>query len=157
MEQHTIQGGEREGREIVNTLRLCNHNLVHQHSYFCFISAPKASPTIPFAQGISRTSVQFNFSSPRPYYAAYDITGYTVRYWKVGGIIARSFINDLSVANVTFPPGSSPAILKGLEVYTKYCLSARLVSSFGSGEFGPCTTVMTLEGGKQPILQMCDQ
>ena len=119
-----------------------------QHSYFNFILAPTASPTIPFAQGISRTSVQFNLSSPRPYYAAYDVTGYTVGYWKEETRVVRSIIGDFSVANVTFPPGSTTAILEGLEVYTKYCLSARLVSSFGSGEFGPCTTVMTLEGGK---------
>ena len=116
--------------------------------HFLYILAPTASPTIPFAEGISRTSVQFKLSLPRPYYAAYDITGYTVRFWKLAARAARSSIDDYPMANVTFPQGSTTAILEGLEVYTEYSLSARLVNSFGFGEFGPCTTAMTLESGK---------
>ena len=125
-----------------------------------FVPAPTMSPTIHYAHGINATSIQFNLSSPRPYYAAYNITGYLVRYWKSLEDVARarrSFAEDSSAANVTFPPGSITAILTGLEAYTEYCLSAQVTNVFGAGPFGPCTTAMSGESGNafNIFVQMC--
>lgn len=106
------------------------------------------SPTIYNAHGIKTTSIQFNLSSPQPYYAAYNVIGYIVRYWKVEAGSYKNLTGDSSTANATFPPGTITAMLTGLEAYTVYCLSAQLVSSFGDGVSGPCTIAMTLEGGK---------
>lgn len=116
--------------------------------FISLITAPTKSPTIHYAQGINTTSIQFNLSSPQPYYASYDVTGYIVHYWKVESSSRRNLTGNSSATNVAFPPGTIRAILTGLEAYKEYCLSARLVSSFGAGVSGPCTIAMTLEGGK---------
>lgn len=132
------------------------HYIIHTVLYsVSLLLAPTKSPTIPFAHGISSTSIQFDLSFPRPYYAAYNVTGYTVRYWRVGSKERRSTMDELSTENKTFhlngilPVGNTTVTLAGLEVYTKYCLSVQLVSGFGSGPFGFCTSVMTLEGGNK--------
>ena len=104
-----------------------------------FISAPTKSPQIQGAFGIDASTIQFNLIPPRPYYAAYEITGYSIRYWK-------SEKNSSSQIK-TFHAETVTVNLTGLEAYTEYCLSAAAVSSYGTGYYGSCTTAMTNESG----------
>ncbi len=103
------------------------------------ISAPTRAPKIHEARGINGTSIQFSLTPPRPYYAAYEITWYNVRFWKNETIP--------SYQTKTFPPRTVTVVLTGLDVCTEYCLSALAVSSYGTGSYGRCTTAMTDECG----------
>lgn len=108
-------------------------------SYIIFISAPTKSPKIQEARGINRNSIQFSLIPPQPYYAAYNITGYKIRCWK-------NETNSSSQIK-TYPVETVTVHLTGLDVYTEYCLSAAAFNSYGTGHYGPCTTVMTNESG----------
>ncbi|XP_068727262.1 uncharacterized protein [Montipora capricornis] len=109
--------------------------------------APTMGPTILLAHATSSSAIQFQLSPPRLYYALHNVIMYIVHYQKVEESIQG--ILDLRdtgyMTNVTFGPGNATAILTRLEAYTKYCLSAQLISTFGAGPFGISTTVMTLE------------
>ena len=104
-----------------------------------FISAPTKSPKIQGALGIDASTIQFNLIPPRPYYAAFEIIGYNIRYWK----------NETNASSQikTFPAETVTVNLTGLEAYTEYCLSAAAVNSYGTGYYGSCTTAMTNESG----------
>ncbi|KAL9951704.1 hypothetical protein ACROYT_G044426 [Oculina patagonica] len=98
---------------------------------------PTRAPKIHEARGINGTSIQFSLTPPRPYYAAYEITGYNVRFWKNETIP--------SYQTKAFPPGTVTVVLTGLDACTEYCLSAQAVISYGTGSYGRCTTAMTDE------------
>ena len=106
------------------------------------LSAPTMPPTIFEAYGLGTTSIQFCLSPPRPYYAAYEVTGYKIRYRKLG-----QTSNSFPYKTMKFPPESVTANLTGLDTYESYCLSAQAVTSYGPGVFGPCTNVTTSESG----------
>lgn len=116
------------------------HNSRHINLHFViFISAPTKSPDIQEAFGSDAITIQFSLIPPRPYYAAYEITGYNIRFWK-------SETNS-SYQIKTFPVETVTVNLTGLDVYTKYCLSAAAFNSYGTGNYGSCTTAMTNESG----------
>ncbi|XP_078352789.1 uncharacterized protein LOC144637600 [Oculina patagonica] len=98
---------------------------------------PTRAPKIHDAPSVNGTSIQFSFTPPQPYYAAYEITGYNVRFWKNETIP--------SYQTKAFPPGTVTVVLTGLDVCTEYCLSVQAVSSYGTGSYGRCTTAMTDE------------
>ncbi|XP_078352793.1 uncharacterized protein LOC144637605 [Oculina patagonica] len=98
---------------------------------------PTRAPKIHDAPSVNGTSIQFSFTPPQPYYAAYEITGYNVRFWKNETIP--------SYQTKAFPPGTVTVVLTGLDACTEYCLSVQTVSSYGTGSYGRCTTAMTDE------------
>lgn len=123
--------------------RLRRHLFHHPLTYLffiIFIAAPTKSPQIHGAFGIDESTIQLNLIPPRPYYAAYEITGYNIRCWK-------SETNSAYQIK-TFPAETATVNLTGLDVYTEYCLSAAAVNSYGTGCYGSCTTAMTNESGK---------
>ena len=116
------------------------HNSRHISLFFIiFISAPIKSSQIQGAFGTDAITIQFNLIPPQPYYAAYEITGYSIRFWK-------SETNS-SYQTKTFPVETVTVNLTGLDVYTKYCLSAAAINSYGTGNYGSCTPAMTNESG----------
>ncbi|XP_078354170.1 uncharacterized protein LOC144638790 isoform X2 [Oculina patagonica] len=98
---------------------------------------PTRAPKIHDAPSVNGTSIQFSFTPPQSYYAAYEITGYNVRFWKNETIP--------SYQTKAFPPGTVTVVLTGLDACTEYCLSVQAVSSYGTGSYGRCTTAMTDE------------
>lgn len=108
-------------------------------NFIILISAPTKSPRIQGAFGSGASTIQFDLIPPRPYYAAYEITGYNIRFWK-------SETNS-SYQIKTFPAETVTVNLTGLDVYTKYCLSAAAINSYGTGNYGSCATAMTNESG----------
>ena len=101
-------------------------------------------PTIHSARGTDSTSIQFSLSPSLPYYAAYEVTGYNVRYWKLetSSYLIREFSPGTVTANLT-------ANLTALDAYTEYCLSAQAVTIHGPGIYGPCITAVTNESGNK--------
>ena len=108
-------------------------------NFIIFISAPTKSPEIQGAFGSDASTIQFDLIPPRPYYAAYEITGYNVCFWKSE--------TNTSYQIKTFPVETVTVNLTSLDFYTKYCLSAAAINSYGTGNYGSCTTAMTNESG----------
>lgn len=120
------------------------------YQYFCGISAPTAAPKILFAQATSSSSVQFQLSPPRVYYAVFNVTKYIVQFHEVEEGSTSS--GETYLANVTFSAENTTTILTGLKAYREYCLSAQLINSFGAGPLSNCTNVTTMEDGKNAFL-----